>query len=188
MSVVITGGICTGKSSACAILKEFGYHIIDADKIAHRILDDNALNIAQMFGDEFVSNGQVDRKKLGLVIFSDKRKKRILEDFLHPLIRMRIAKQKDEAEKSGKKYILDIPLFFETNSYDADQVILVYAPKEIQLQRLIARDGLSKEEALLRIESQMDIEKKKELSDIVIDNTKDLKNLKRELADAGFKI
>ncbi len=191
MSIIITGGICTGKSTVCTILKEFGYHIIDADKIAHDKLDENTSKIADMFGKKFIVKDKVDRKKLSSIIFSNPKNKKILEDFLHPLIRKEIKRQEKDAIKKDKKFIIDIPLFFETNSYEADKIILVYAPKELQIKRLLKRDGFSKDEAILRIKSQMDIEKKRDLSDIIIDNTKDITNLKKEIkkvVNADFKI
>ena len=184
--MVITGGICTGKSSACAILKELGYRIIDADKVAHKVLDENAFSIAKMFGDEYLRGDRVDRKKLAGIIFSNEKNRRKLEDFLHPLIKDEILKEEKEAIDKREKYVLDIPLFFEKGNYEAKRVVLIYAPKVLQIERLMQRDSLSKKDALLRINSQMDIEKKRELADIVIYNDKDLKNLKRELIDAGF--
>jgi len=78
-------------------------------------------------------------------------------------------------------YIIDIPLFFETKNYPIKKVVLVYAPKDIQLSRLIKREGLSKEEAIKRIDSQIDIEKKKEKATYIIDNSKDFKYLQKEV-------
>jgi dephospho-CoA kinase len=191
MQVVITGGICSGKSTASKIFEKYGFYIIDADKIAHKMLDENISAIKEIFGDEYVKSGKVDRKKIAKVVFSDKRKKEELEALLHPLIKEEIGKEIKRAEKEGKRYLLDIPLFFETGNYKADKVILIYVDRKTQLLRLQKRDGLSCDEAQKRIKSQIDIEKKREMSDIVIDNTKSIRDLEDEIKkaiDADFKI
>ncbi len=184
MSIVITGGICTGKSTVCKILKDKGFFIIDADKIAHRVLNENIKEIEKIFGKQYIKNDEVDRKKLGNLVFSNPLKKKLLEALLHPKIQNIIKSLEKQYKKEKKRYLIDIPLFYETNSYKADKVIVVYAPEDIELKRLIKRDNISKEEAKQRIKSQLDIEKKKILGDFVIDNSKDLKFLKKEI----FKI
>ncbi len=184
MNIVITGGICTGKSTVCNILKQKGFLIIDADKIAHRVLNENIEEIEKNFGKQYIKNDEVDRKELGNLIFSNPLKKKLLESLLHPKIQYIIKSLEEQYKKEKKRYLIDIPLFYETNNYKADKVIVVYAPEDIELKRLIKRDNISKEEAKQRIKSQIDIEKKKNLGDFVIDNSKDLKFLKKEI----FKI
>jgi dephospho-CoA kinase len=120
------------------------------------------------------------RSSLGKLIFADASKKRALEEYLHPKIKDAITKESIKQDKLGFAYIIDIPLFFETKNYDIKESVVVYAPKELQLARLMKRDGFSKEEALGRIESQMDLEKKKALATWVIDNSKDLAHLQDE--------
>ena len=190
MKIILTGGIGTGKSSAAEIFKELGYRVIDADTIAHKELENSQDEIKKLFGEELVKEGQVDRKRLGSIVFNDSLKKRELEKLLHPKIRQKIKEEVQKLESKKEKFIIDIPLFFESKGYDADKVIVVYAPKEMQIKRVMKRDGLSYEEALKRVQSQMDIEKKKKMADIVIDNTKDLQNLQKEVKkiDAIFKI
>jgi len=188
MKLIITGGIATGKSTVCKIFKESGYEVVDADKIAHQELENSKDEIVRIFGNKIVTNGKIDRKKLGNIIFADKKSKSKLEKVLHPKIRKEIEKIVEILEKEGKKYIVDIPLYFESGKYKADKVILVYAPKKLQLQRVMQRDKLSEKEALERIESQIKIEAKKQMSDIVIENTKDIKKLKDEVKNAIFQI
>ena len=179
--IVLTGGIATGKSTVASFLRMYGYTIIDADEITHEILHLHSKDIDLMFNG-VVNNGKVNRKKLGEIVFNDKEKLGILERFLHPLIKEKILKEASDLEKFGIAYFVDIPLFFERNNYNEfKKVVVVYAPKEIQLQRLMARNSLSKEEALKRINLQMDIEEKAEKADIVIDNSKDLKYLQEEI-------
>ncbi|WP_281951798.1 dephospho-CoA kinase [Nitrosophilus kaiyonis] len=180
-AIALTGGIATGKSTVCNILKLYGFSIIDADKIAHEVLEEQKDKIEEIFGKKYIKNGKVDRKALGKLIFSDKEAKKELEKLLHPLIRKKIEEESIKLEKHKVPYIVDIPLFFETKNYPIKKVVLVYAPKDIQLQRLINREGLSKEEAIKRIDSQMDIEEKKEKTTYLIDNSKDLKHLQKEV-------
>jgi len=180
-AIALTGGIGTGKSSASAILSLFGFRVIDADKIAHSVLDSKANEIAQIFGKEFIlSDGKVDRKRLGKIVFADKELRRELESILHPSIREEIEKASLEQERLGKPYLIDIPLFFERGNYPIDRVITVYAPKELQIERIMKRDSLSKDEALQRIDAQMDIEEKRKLATWVIDNSGSLKQLQNE--------
>ncbi len=189
MVIIITGGICTGKSTVCKIFEKNGYEIIDADKIAHRLLDENKESIGKLFGKKYIKNNKIDRKGLGQLIFSDTEKKKELEDFLHPKIRKEIKKESERLQSIHKKYLIDIPLFFESVGYKADVIIVVYAPKKVQLNRLMERECLRKDEALKRIISQMDIEEKRKLADLVIDNSKDLNflknNIKLILSDIG---
>lgn len=180
-AIALTGGIATGKSTVCNILKLYGFSIIDADKIAHKVLDEQKDKIASIFGKEYIKENKVDRKKLAKLIFNDKDAKKELEKLLHPLIKEKITEESLKLEKYKVPYIVDIPLFFETKNYPIKKVLVVYAPKELQLKRLVEREGLSIDEAKKRIESQMDIEEKRELADFVIDNSKDLKHLQNEI-------
>lgn len=180
-AIALTGGIATGKSTVCNILKLHGFSIIDADKIAHQVLQEQKEKISSIFGKDYIKNGKVDRKKLAKLIFNNKEAKKTLESLLHPLIKKEIEKESLKLEKYQVPYIVDIPLFFETKNYPIKRVVVVYAPKELQLERLIKRENLNKDEAKKRIESQMDIEKKKELANFVIDNSKDLKHLQNEI-------
>ena len=180
-AIVLTGGIATGKSSVCKILKSNGYEIIDADKIAHVMLDKNSSKIADIFGTEYLKEDKVIRKKLGSLIFSDKEARQKLENLLHPLIKDEIEKQTKYFEKNKIPYIIDIPLFFEKGNYEIDKVITVYCTKEQQLQRLMLRDNMSENEAQKRVNAQMDINKKRELSTHVIENRKDFEHLRKEI-------
>jgi len=181
-AIALTGGISTGKSTVCNLFKLHGFLIIDADKIAHKLLDQNSAKIAEMFGSQYVDeNGKVIRKELGKIIFSNEENKLKLEALLHPLIKDEIIKESRLFESQNKPYFIDIPLFFEKMHYPIPKSLVIYTPKDIQVQRLMKRDNINEEEALLKISNQWDIEKKKELADMVIDNSKDLKNLQREV-------
>lgn len=180
-AIALTGGIATGKSTVCELLRQEGYKIIDADKIAHKLLDKNATKIASIFGKQYIKDGKVLRKELGKIIFSNETNKLKLEALLHPQIKSDIEDISKEYESQKSLYFIDLPLFFEKTKYPISTVVLVYTPKHIQIQRLQKRDNISKEEALLKISNQMDIEEKKELADFIIDNSKDEIHLKKEI-------
>ncbi len=187
-AVVLTGGIATGKSTVANIFREFGFKIIDADKIAHETLQKSQDKVIELFGKEYVVDGEVDRKALGRLIFANKEEKLKLENLLHPLIFSEIEKQSKELDREKKPYLVDIPLFFETNRYPIKKSIVVYIPKELQLKRLMNRDGVTKDEALQRINSQLPIDKKKQLATYIIDNQNDLEALQQECAILKDKI
>jgi dephospho-CoA kinase len=179
-AIALSGGIATGKSTVASLLGLNGLRVIDADTISHEILDANSAWVAENFSDEFVKNSKVDRTALGKLIFRDKEAKSTLEAFLHPKIRQEIEAQSLKQDSFEFPYLIDIPLFFEKGGYDIKDSVVVYTPKDIQLERFIKRNGFSKEESLRRIESQMDIEQKRKLSTWVIDNSGKLKHLQQE--------
>lgn len=180
-AIALTGGISTGKSTVCNLLKLHGFLTIDADKIAHKLLDENSSKIEEMFGKEYVENGKVLRKELGKIIFSNEENKLKLEALLHPLIKEEIIKESKIYEEQNKPYFVDIPLFFEKMHYPIPKSLVIYTPKDLQIDRLMKRDKIDEAEAKLKISNQMDIEEKRKLADMVIDNSKDLKHLQNEV-------
>lgn len=187
-AIALTGGIATGKSTVCNLLKLHGFLIIDADKIAHKLLDENSQKIEELFGKQYVENGKVLRKELGKIIFSNEENKLKLEALLHPLIFQEIEKEAKLFEEQNKPYIVDIPLFFEKMHCPISKSIVIYTPKDLQIKRLQNRDNISKEEAMLKISNQMDIEEKKRLGTYIIDNSKDLKHLQNEVENLISKV
>ena len=180
-AIVLTGGIATGKSTVANLLKLYGFHVIDADEIAHKVLDAQSEQIVKLFGPQYVQDGKVLRKKLGALVFHNSEERKRLEHLLHPKIKEEIIRLAKAQERFKVPYFIDIPLFFETKNYDLSPVVVVYAPKELQLERLTKRERLPRQEALRRIELQIDIEKKRQMADYVIDNSKDLKHLQNEV-------
>ena len=182
-AIALTGGIATGKSTVASLLSLNGLRVIDADKIAHTLLDAHRDWVATTFGEQFVTSNTVNRAELGKIIFSDDDAKRELEAFLHPKIREEIEAQSKKQDKFNFPYLIDIPLFFENSAYDIKDSVVVYTPSDIQLERFMKRNGYDKEESLRRIATQMSIEEKKERATWVIDNSQDLKHLQRECED-----
>ncbi len=179
-AIALTGGIATGKSTVASLMKLHGIAVIDADEIAHELLDIHHEKIAEMFGKEFVNKNKVLRTELGKVIFNDEAKKKELEAFIHPLIRMEIEKRAAVYDSREFPYLIDIPLFFENGAYDIKDSVVIYTPPEVQLERYMKRNGLSKEEAMVRIKSQMSIDEKKARATWIIDNSSTLKHLQAE--------
>ncbi|GAA8474431.1 dephospho-CoA kinase [Helicobacter pylori] len=183
-AIALTGGIGTGKSTTIKILESQGYHILDADKIAHQLLQEHRFEIAQHFGSDILEKGILNRKKLGVIVFQNANELKWLEDFLHPLIRECMLKKAYGLEKNHQAYFLDIPLFFEVGGkkrYPVSKVVLIYAPRVLQIERLLERDKLKESEILQRLSCQMDIEQKRAMSDYVIDNSSSLKDLNKQV-------
>ena len=182
-AIVITGVIGSGKSTVVNLLRVYGFSIIDADEIAHGALDESIDEIKSEFGSEFIKDNKVDRKSLGSLVFSDSKAKKKLENILHPLIKEQIFAEASKLESSNYPYFIDLPLYFEKSPvYDEFQsVCVVYAPEQICLKRIIERNNLDFNEARLRLESQISIEKKREIATYIIDNSSDLKHLNLEV-------
>ena len=182
-AIALTGGIATGKSTVASLLALNGMRVIDADTISHEILDTSYTWVEDEFGKEFVNNKKVNRAKLGSIVFSNDDAKKKLEEFLHPKIRKEIERRSKKQDTFEFPYLIDIPLFFENNSYDIKESIVVYTPIDIQLERFMKRNRYSKEESIRRINTQMSIEEKKSKATWVIDNSKNLKHLQQEVED-----
>ena len=179
-AIALTGSIATGKSSAAKLFASWGFEIIDLDAVTHQVLDTQREKISALFGTECVTDHGVDRTALGRQVFGDTDKRKCLESLLHPLIRQEAEQRAEKLDQQGKPYLVDIPLFFELESYPIRESIVVYTPREIQLQRLMQREGYTMQEALQRIDAQIDIEEKRKRATYVIDNSGDLAQLERE--------
>ena len=179
-AIAISGGIATGKSTLKSLLFLEGFSIIESDEVAHKILDESIEFIRDRFGQDFIKDNKVDRAKLGKVIFSNKKQKQILEKYLHPKIKNEIKSLATKLELKKFPYLIDIPLYFEFNSYNLNLSIVVYTNYKTQIQRLMKRNNFSENEAILRINAQMNIEEKKKLADYIVDNSKNLKHLQKQ--------
>lgn len=179
-AIALTGGIATGKSTAASILKSLGYSIIDADTIAHEVLAQHSARVVEAFGNEICDSAlQIDRKKLGAIVFANPEKLRILESIVHPIIAQTIYDKAAIYEQRKTPFFVDIPIFFEKPELFAflSKSVLVYAPPDVQLARLRSRNNLSENEAKQRIAAQIPIELKKQKADDIIDNSGDVQAL-----------
>ncbi|WP_348936167.1 dephospho-CoA kinase [Bacillus sp. BS1807G30] len=189
MTLVIglTGGIASGKSTVSQMIKEKGIRVVDADIIAKEAVSKGSAalhQIVQTFGEEvLLPNGELNRQQLGTIIFSDEEKRKQLNAIVHPEVRKEMLKQRDEGVSNNETFVvLDIPLLFESKLEGlVDRIIVVYTTPELQLSRLMNRNDLSEEEALNRIHSQQPLEEKCQKADRVIENTKDLAFMRKQL-------
>ncbi|MCV3385727.1 dephospho-CoA kinase [Campylobacter lari] len=179
----VTSSIAGGKSSFIKIVQNLGFDTLSADVIAHELLNENANSIAKLFNDDdLIIAGKIDRKKLGAIVFNDLNAKKKLEDFLHPKIKEAILQKAQILDKKNKAFFIELPLFFENNHYqNLGKSILIYTPKELLLQRLMQRDNLDENEALKRINLQLDIEEKLKKADFVIKNTSGYENFEKNV-------
>lgn len=183
----LTGGIASGKSTVASLFRDLGCVVIDADQVAREIVQPGkpALQaIIALFGQEFLQPDQkLDRKKLAALIFSDKAAKTALEAITHPLILAEMQRKTALAAKAKDGVIIwDVPLLFETGfALYVDVSILVCTPPANQLERLMRRDGISREAALRRINAQMPLQQKRELATIIIDNSGTVEEVKEQV-------
>ncbi len=168
----LTGGIASGKSTVAALFKEQGIPVIDADQVAHQVLATNKSVQAQLqaaFGEAVVKNGQVDRPMLGQQVFGNPEALTQLNAITGPAILTAIKQQMQAAD--APLVVLDVPLLYEQHYEQyCDGVAVVYVERKTQLQRLMARNQLTIEQANARIDSQSDLATKKARADFVIDN------------------
>ena len=167
LRVGLTGNIASGKTNARKVFAELGAHTIDADEIAHGLLVPTAevgRCVISEFGEAILDpDGDISRKKLGAIVFSDPGKRELLNALVHPAVRAEVWRRIGLLEGSGAAgiIIIDSALMIETGSYRSyDRVVLVYCDPALQLDRLIRRDGFSLEEARSRIASQMSVKEK----------------------------
>lgn len=185
----LTGGIAAGKSTASALIREMGIPVICADTIAHAVMEPGAKAykaVVKEFGKEILDRKKnIDRKALGRIVFGNPILIKKLNSLVHPFVIEETKKQIDCHSRGGGNpgaIVLDVPLLFETNLDKlCDTTILIAAPTKVTLQRITKRDGLTRKEALERINSQMTLEEKKKLADFVIENTGTKALLKKKI-------
>jgi dephospho-CoA kinase len=187
MKIGLTGGIASGKSTVSKWLIDHGYPVIDADEISRQVVEpgEPALEqIAAQFGSQMIRpTGELDRRKLGTLVFQNSEKRALLDSLLHPLIRRQMLETLDRLERGGARVVfLDIPLLFE-NGLDAwaDKTIVVSVTEDNQLKRLMARNSLTADQARARIASQMPLSEKVNRADAVIDNNGSIEDTEAQL-------
>lgn len=185
--VGLTGGIATGKSTVTEMFAQRGACVIDADQIAREVVEPGRPSLQKIrdrFGDEVLfPDGKLDRPKLGEIVFNDPAAREDLNRIVHPAIFQMIEERIGQArERSYPLILVDVPLLLENNrqtTYDA--IIVVYTPEEIQLDRLMKRDGMNEQQAKNRIAAQMSIEEKKKYADYIIDNSGTTEQTERQV-------
>ncbi|HHX80598.1 MAG TPA: dephospho-CoA kinase [Acholeplasmataceae bacterium] len=181
MIIGITGSIGTGKSVVTKYLANSGYPVLDSDLLAGEELKNEEVikEIVSYFGELVLSNGKIDRKKLGELIFRNKSDRETLNRIIHPRV---IAKIEEKAKQAEGLLFVDVPLLFEAKlEHLFAKIIVVYTSKETQLKRLMVRDRIDEEYALAKIAAQMDIEEKKKRADYLVNNEGDLENTYKQI-------
>lgn len=184
----ITGGIGSGKSTVSQILRDLGAKIIDADKIAKEIVFKGGVvlkELIEFFGSQILDeSGGLDRKKLGEIVFNNPEKLEVLNKITHKYIVERIFKDLEKAKKEGKWdiVVVDAPLPVKHGFMDTvDEVWVITADKETRIKRIMERNGLTYEEALSRISSQLKDSEYLEIADVVIPNDGSIEDLEKSV-------
>ena len=191
----LTGSIATGKSTVSGILKELGAFIVDADRAAHEVVlpGTKAFNeIVRIFGKQILQkSGEIDRERLGSIIFNDSAMRSILEEVVHPEVMRSMDEQicSIKSDFTDAVVILDVPLLIETGMHKGvSEVIVVYCPEDMQIKRLMIRDNISREEALAKVRAQISIEEKRRYASLLIDNSASRDNTRRQVKNTYTRI
>lgn len=187
MRVGLTGGVASGKSTVSAILRELGAIVIDGDQLAREVVEKGTPGLAavvEAFGPEVLTDhGDLDRPKLGAIVFNDEQKRRTLEGIVHPLVFERVVELEANAPE-GALVVHDIPLLAETGRADSfDAVIVVDVPTEVQVDRMLRDRGWTEEDARSRIGAQASREDRRAIATYVIENTGTLDDLRRKVTE-----
>jgi len=187
LKVGLTGSIAVGKSFVCAHFRELGAVTLDADETAREVVapnTDGLRKIVENFGAEVLqANGELDREKLGAIVFADEAKRQLLNSIVHPLV---IEAQNEwltarESENPAGVAVIDAALMIESGSYKRfTKLIVVWCKPALQLERLMFRNNLSEAEAVRRINSQMSQEEKKRYADFLIDTSTGFEDTRRQ--------
>lgn len=179
----LTGMSGAGKSTVCRQFKNAGFHIIDCDKVARQVVrkGEPCLDeLHRLFGDGVITkDGELDRKAMGNIVFNDRDKLRLLNDTIYPYITYQVISELQEID--DKPSVLDAPTLFESGiDYICDAVVSVVCDAEISLERIMARDGISREAAESRLSSQHDAEFYVSRSQFCIENNGNVAELEQK--------
>ena len=185
----LTGGIATGKSAVSTMLQKKGAHIIDFDVLSRIVVEPDTpawKDIIDCFGDSVLKEDRtLDRPRLAEIVFDDEDKRNMLQGFIYPRLFDEYSRQLQEiGEKTPEAIVIvDVPLLIEIRLQTMfEKIIVVYSPTEKQFERVIERDGFSREEAMKRLEAQMPIEEKLKHADFVVHNIGSLEETEVEVA------
>ena len=191
----MTGSIAVGKSFVTSVFAELGCHVQDADVTARDVVKVGSVGLQKLvesFGDEILqADGSLDRAKLGTIVFNDKEKRELLNSILHPLIISAYDEQMKlwESEDPNGIGIIDAALMIESGSYKRfDKIIVAHCNPDVQLERLMQRNNLEREEAVRRITAQMSQEEKKKFADFLIDTSEGFEDTRRQVEEVYSKL
>lgn len=184
----LTGGLATGKTTVSNIFSELGYPVVSADEISHNLLLDPIIKqkLVKIFGDDILDRqNNINRTKLGQIVFNDIKYLKKLEHIMNPIIKKKIIEIIEYyKKKSDGLVVIEIPLLFEKGYQDlVDNTMVVTTTSNQQLSRLIKRDKLSESDSKKRIALQMDLKIKSKLAETIIDNSCDVKYVKQQIME-----
>jgi dephospho-CoA kinase len=188
LTVGLTGGIASGKSTAAEMFAELGAHLISADAIARQVVEPGGpvlAEIVRVFGARVLDDqGRLDRAGLRRRIFGDPEARRRLDALVHPAVARRLQEELEavRAEDPAGVAMVDVPLLFETRTQDRyHAVVVVWAPPETRIQRLMERDGVPRAEAERSLEAQMPLDEKRRRAHFVVDNSDGLQETRNQV-------
>lgn len=188
--VGLTGSIAVGKSFVCEVFRELGCAVLDADQVARDVVEPGTIGLKRVvdaFGDSVLKlDGNLDRPKLGSIVFADEEKRLLLNSIIHPLVFELQNAWLDEVESNDPDAIaiVDAALMIESGGYKRfEMLIVVWCEAELQLQRLMARDGIAKEVAEARIAAQLPQDEKKRYADLLIDTSNGYDDTRRQTTE-----
>jgi len=192
MRVGLTGGIASGKSTVSAILRELGAVVIDADQLARDVVAPGTPGLESVVGefgrDVLTGSGELDRPAVARIVFADDAARKRLESIIHPLVFEEVARLESEAP-AGALVVHDIPLLAESGRADTfDAVVVVDAPPELQVARMVRDRGWSEEEAQSRMAAQSSREDRLAIATYVIENSGSLEELRHQVEDVYAKL
>ncbi|MFP4547749.1 MAG: dephospho-CoA kinase [Fidelibacterota bacterium] len=183
LTLGVTGGLGSGKSTVCHFFEQLGAEIFDADKEAKKILfsDDRVREkLVRQFGSVILKNQEIDKAALSKIVFHNHENQQFLNKTLHPLVTESFLRKKNAVTKD--LYIMDAALLFEAKlQQHFDKTLLIYADRDIRMKRALQRGNLSKHQIIDRMNLQMSEENKKKLADIVITNNGSIRELKNKI-------
>ncbi|MDQ7095851.1 dephospho-CoA kinase [Desulfosporosinus sp. PR] len=194
LTIGLTGGIGSGKSTVSHWFESQGVPVIDADKMVHHLFKTDSWlisKLAAVFGPEIIQeNGEIDRSRLGKRVFAEAGARKELETIVHPRVIEGMKRAREELRNSQAQVcVWDVPLLFETGfERYVDQVWVVWVPRDIQIERVLKRDNLELPEVEARIAAQGLLEDKCRQADVVIDNSGDVQETLRQLDEAWKKL
>ena len=188
LNVGLTGGIATGKSTVVRMLVKRGARVIDHDGLVHTLQEPGQLvwkGIIEAFGRDILdADERIDRKRLGALVFDNEMRRKTLEGIVHPAVLEEAQRQRYEIGRQDEHAIVlsDIPLLLEVGMQDLfDLILLVYAPPEVQILRVMKRNKMTREEAVARLRAQMPIDEKLKVADLVIRNDGTMRELEKRV-------
>lgn len=190
----LTGGVGSGKSTVSSYMKEFGIPVIDGDRLAMEAVVPGSIamkEIQRFFGNEiFHEDGSLNRLKMAEIVFKDEEKRKVLNGIIHPYIWRRTQEEVIAAQDNGYSVVvLDMPLLLEINwQLRVEAVWVVQVPLEVQIERVMMRNGFTREQVLDRVHKQMPTENKLNYADVVIDNSRSPEDTKRQVREALMQI